>query len=161
MPRYGILIYIFIMIILNCLWIISLNNIRRMSLSWWCHYVTYWYKIYDDIIWWLYMIMRCHEDTVMLRSTMGSYGRHVIEVVWEILTRKKWLGCRHDASLIFDIPGSTPMWAPYILFSEFQDIKTYMYYVFKSIHTIKEHWWFLILSWPDEVQRKFSTAQKF
>ena len=74
-------------------------------------------------------MMRCHEDTVMLRSTTGSYGRPVIEVaygetmihsteaVWEILAREEWLGCRHDASPMFDIPGSTLVWAPYILFS--------------------------------------------
>ena len=74
MPRYGLLVYIFIMNILNCLWIISQNNIRRMSLSWWCHYVAYWYKIYDDIVWWLYMMMRCHKDTGWLRSTTSSYG---------------------------------------------------------------------------------------
>ena len=103
--------------------------------------------LYDDF----YVMTRCHEDTVMLRSTTGSYGRPVIEVayektmihsieaVWEILGRKEWLGCRHDASPMLDIPGSTLVWAPYIIFSDFQDIKTYMYYVFKSIHTIKEH----------------------
>ena len=31
MPRCGLLVYIFIMIILNYLWIISQNNIRCMS----------------------------------------------------------------------------------------------------------------------------------
>ena len=47
-----------------------------------------------------YMMMRCYEDTVMLRSTTGFYGRPVIEVaygealihstkvVWEILAQK-------------------------------------------------------------------------
>ena len=30
----------------------------------------------------------------------------------------------------------------------------------KSICSIKEHWWSLTLSWPDEVQRIFSTAHK-
>ena len=61
---------------------------------------------------------------VMLRSTTGSYGRlvievayretifHFTEVVWEMVAREEWLGCRHDASLVFDIPGSTPVWAP-------------------------------------------------
>ena len=56
---------------------------------------------------------------VMLRSTTGSYGRPVIEVaygetlfnsteaVWEMVAREKWLGCRHDASPMFDILGST------------------------------------------------------
>ena len=94
---------------------------------------------------------------------MGSYGRPVIEVVngetlihsteavWEILAREEWLGCRHDASPMFDIPGSTPVWAPNLLFSDFQNIKTYMYYVFKSIRIIKEHWWTLTSSWPNEI----------
>ena len=36
------------------------------------------------------------------------------KVVWEILAREEWLGCRHDASPMFDIPGSTPVWAQYI-----------------------------------------------
>ena len=82
-----------------------------------------------------------------LRSTTGSYGRfvveiaygktmiHSIEVVWEILARKEWLKCRHDASPMLDIPGSTPVWAPYMIFSSFLDIKSiyyslkiYMYY---------------------------------
>ena len=81
-------------------------------------------------------MMRCHEDTVMLRSTTGSYGRPMIEVaygetmihsteaVWEILARKEWLGYRHDASLMFDISGSTPVWAQYMIFSNFHDIKS-------------------------------------
>ena len=30
----------------------------------------------------------------------------------------------------------------------------------KSICNIKKHWWFLTLSWPDEVQRIFSIAHK-
>ena len=76
---------------------------------------------------------------MMLRSTTGSYGRPVIDVaygknmihsteaVWEILAWEKWLGCWHDASPMFDIPGSTPVWALYILFFYFHDIKTYIY----------------------------------
>ena len=28
------------------------------------------------------IFMRCHEDTVMLRSTTGLYGRPVIEVAY-------------------------------------------------------------------------------
>ena len=77
-------------------------------------------------------MMRCHEDTVMLRSTMGSYGWPMIEVayeetmihsikaVWKILAGEEWLGCRYDASPIFDISGSTPMWAPYLSFFIFK-----------------------------------------
>ena len=60
---------------------------------------------------------------VMLRSITGSHGRPVIEVayreilfhsteiVWEMVAREELLGCRHDASPMFDIPGSTPVWA--------------------------------------------------
>ena len=70
--------------------------------------------LYDDV-------MRCHKDTVILRSTTGSYGRPVIDVaykeilfhstetIWEMVARKEWLGCRHDASPMFNIPGSTPV----------------------------------------------------
>ena len=58
---------------------------------------------------------------VMLRSSTCPYGQPVIEVaygeiwfhsteaVWEIIAREEWLGCRHDASPMFDIPGSTPV----------------------------------------------------
>ena len=72
--------------------------------------------------------MRCHKDTVMLRSTTGLYGRPVIEVaygeilfhstkaVWEMKAWEKWLGCQHDASSMLDISESTPVWAPYIIF---------------------------------------------
>ena len=68
-------------------------------------------------------------------------------------------------SPMLDIPGSTPVWAQFILFSGFHIIITYyMYYVFilKTIYSIKQkHWWSLTLSWPDEVQRTFSTAHWF
>ena len=86
---------------------------------------------------------------VMLCSITGSYGRPVIEVaygemifhsteaVWEMVAREEWLGCRHDALPMFDIPGSTLVWAPYILFSDFQDIKTYVYvYCFQNLYVV-------------------------
>ena len=72
--------------------------------------------------------MRCHENTVMLRCTTCSYGRPVIEIAYgeilfhftmaarEMVAREEWLGYQYDASLMFDIPGSTPVWAQYILF---------------------------------------------
>ena len=78
-----------------------------------------------------------------------------------MIAREEWLGCWHDPSPMFDILGSTPVWAQYIYFLDFQDIKTYMYYVFKSIRNIKKHWWFLTLSWPDKVQRMFLIAHEF
>ena len=82
-----------------------------------------------------------------------------------MIAQEKWLGCRHDVSPMFDIPGSTPVWAPCILFFGSQDIKTYVYiYIYilfsKSIYSIKEHWWFFVLSWPDEIQRMFSTVHE-
>ena len=110
---------------------------------------------------------------VMICNTTGSYGQPVIEVaygqmifhftkiVWEMVAWEEWLGCWHDALPMFDIPESTPVWAPYILFYDFLDLRTYIYYILKSICRIKEHWRCLTLSWPDKVQRMFSTAYEF
>ena len=47
---------------------------------------------------------------------MGRCYFHSIEAVWKMIARKEWLGCRHDASPMFDIPGSTPMWEQYNIF---------------------------------------------
>ena len=131
-----------------------------------------WYTriyMYMLILWW-WDVMRTQW---WLRSTTASYGRPVInvayeetlihstEAVWEILAWEEWLGCRHDASAMFGIPRLTPVWAQYIYFLDFKNIKTYMYYVFKSICIIKEHWWTLTSSWLDEVQRMFLTTHEF
>ena len=89
----------------------------------WGGYVFYTHVyIYIMILrWWDVMRTRW-----WLRSTTDSYGWpvieiaygetliHSIEAVWEILAREKWLGCQHDASPMFDILGSTPVWAQYI-----------------------------------------------
>ena len=40
--------------------------------------MAYWYILYDD----LYMIMRCHKDTEMLRSTTSPYGRTCVEAAY-------------------------------------------------------------------------------
>ena len=52
-----------------------------------------------------------------------------------MLAREEWLGCRHDASPMVDIPGSTPVWAHYMYFVFFNIksirimiSKTYVYY---------------------------------
>ena len=76
-------------------------------------------------------------DGLVIEVAYGETMIHSTEAVWEILAREKWLGCCHDASPMFDIPGSTPVWAPYMIFSGFYDIKIYMYYVLKSICIIK------------------------
>ena len=82
---------------------------------------------------------------VMLRNTTGFYGRLVIEVaykemtfhstetVWEMVAREEWLGCRHDALFMFDIPKSTPVGSLYIYiyyFFDFHDIKAYIHILF-------------------------------
>ena len=78
-------------------------------------------------------LMRDHVDLVMLCSTTDSYGRLVIAVAYgEILAQNEWLGGRHDASPMFDIPGLTLVWATYMIFSSFHDVKIYMYYILKN-----------------------------
>ena len=47
--------------------------------------------LYDDV-------MRCHEDTVMLRSTMDPYGRPMIEVAYEEMIFSLHRGCMEDDS---------------------------------------------------------------
>ena len=55
-------------------------------------YFIYIY-IYNDFI-----MMICHEDMVMLRSTTGPYGRLVIEVAYEELILSLHRGCMRDDS---------------------------------------------------------------
>ena len=106
---------------------------------------------------------------VMLRRTTAPMvdlcrGRiwedvfHSTKAVREMIAREEWLGCWHDASPMFNIPGSTPVWAQCIF--RFSIYKIYVYvYCFQNLYVVqKEHWWILISSWPDEVQRVFSTA---
>ena len=95
-------------------------------------YIIFIIKLYDDFIWW-WDVMRTRW---WLRSTTGSYGRFVVETaygeamiqfteaVWEMLAWEEWLGCRHDASPMLNILGSTPMWVLYMIFSSFHDIKS-------------------------------------
>ena len=169
LKTYGIII----MIIVNCLWMVLWNNNNIWfgldDATMWHISINYMMILYDDF----YMIMRCHKDTMMLRSTTGSYGWPVIKVaygeimihsteaVWEILAREEWLGCRHNTSRMFNIPGSTPMWAPYIIFSGFHDIKISMYYVLISIRIKKNTdglWSHLGLM---KFKKYFSTAHMF
>ena len=69
-----------------------------------------------------------------------AYGEtmiHFTKTIWEMLARKEWLGCRQDASPMFDIPRSTPVWAPYMIFSGFHDIKIYIYVLcFKNLYVL-------------------------
>ena len=65
---------------------------------------------------------------------------HSTEVVCEILAREEWLGCRHVHYPCLTYPGQHQCELSIYIFLDFKDIKTYMYYVFKSIRIIKEHW---------------------
>ena len=64
---------------------------------------------------------------------------------------------------MLDILKSTLVWAQYILFSGFSRYKNlYICILFsKFICNIKEYWWSLTLSWPNEDQRIFSIAHEF
>ena len=122
-----------------------------------------------------YILIVCWWDVMRtqwyLRSTTNSYGRpmleavygeiivHSTEAVWEILVRKEWLGCRHDTLSMVDIPESTPVWAQYMVFFDFTNIKVLYVLYFENLYVLwKKYWWSLTLSWPEDIQRIFSTV---
>ena len=122
-----------------------MDNFTRFSIRQWYGLLLHDFMMINVII---YILILCWWDVMRtrwwLRSTTGSYGRSVLEVaygkmiihstevVWEILDQEEWLGCRHDTSLMVDILGSTPMWAQYMVFFDFTNIKVYIYYVLKT-----------------------------
>ena len=60
-----------------CLSSVKVNDFDENATRWLCILTyKYTYEFYTMIF------MRCHEDTVMLHSTTGSYGRPVIEVAY-------------------------------------------------------------------------------
>ena len=63
--------------------------------------------------------MRCHEDTVMLRSTMDPYGRPMVEVAYGEMIFSLHRDCMGDDSSGRVVGLSGPVWAQYILFSGF------------------------------------------
>ena len=72
----------------------------------------------------------------MIEVAYGEMIFHSTEAELEMLVREEWLGCQHDASPMFDIPGSTPVWAPYIFF-DFQNIKIYVsVYFFQNLYVV-------------------------
>ena len=86
---------------------------------------------------WCYVVLQAPMDNLWQKSHMGRWYFHSTEVVWEMIARKEWLGCRRDTSPMFDIPGSTPVWAQYIYiyigFSRYKNLyvlcfQIYMYY---------------------------------
>ena len=71
---------------------------------------------------------------------MGRLYFHSTEAVWEMKAREEWLGCRHDVSPMFDIPGSTRVWAQCIIFFDFLYVNLCICILFsKSICSINEH----------------------
>ena len=104
-------------------------------------YLTYTYRyiLYSDF-------MRCHEDMVMLRSTTGPYGRPVIEVAYGEMLLSLHRDCMGDVSSgrvvgvstwcrpCWTYPGQHQCGLNVYYFLGFHTIKSYMYYVFKSIY---------------------------
>ena len=93
---------------------------------------------------------------------MGRYYFHSTETVWELIARVEWLGCRHDVAHVGHTRVNTSVGSMYF-FGFYYITSMYMYNIFKIyICSIKEHWWALTSSWPDEVQSMFfSTAHGF
>ena len=110
---------------------------------------------------------------VMLRSTTGPYGRPVIEVAYGEMIfslHRDYMGDDSSGRVvgvsawciahIWHTRVNTSVGTVYIIFW-FSNIKICVCILFsKSICNIKEHWWSLALSSPDEVQRMFSIAHK-
>ena len=124
--------------------------------------------LYNGLMW-------GHVDLVMLRSTTGFYRRPVIEVAYGEMILSLHQGCMGDDNSrrvvgvsvwciahVWHNRVNTSVGSVYIIFLGFHDIKIYICILFsKSICSIKEHWWSLTLSWPDEVQRMFSISHEF
>ena len=88
------------------------------------------YYIYVCVLVWLYIhdyVMVYFFMLVILRSTTGPYGRPIAEVAYGEIVFSLHRGCMgvelrksgwgvDMMSPMLDIPGSTPVWAHYILF---------------------------------------------
>ena len=131
----------------------------------------------------IYMCIHDHDYVmglyfmVMLRSTTGPYGRPITEVAYGEMFLSLHRGCTGVDSSGRVIGVST--WCrPYLTYPDQHQCglnvsffsflyiyiykPMYRYTVFKIyIYIIKEHWWSLISSWPDEIKRIFSTAHEF
>ena len=85
---------------------------------------------------------------VILRSTTGPYGRPMLEVAYGeiIFTPPRLYGSKLGKSgwgvdmksSMLDIPGSTPVWAQYIIFLFFLKILKLIciMFFFKNIYTV-------------------------
>ena len=128
------------------------------------------FKILNSVI----SMMICHEDMVMLRSTTGPYRQLVIEVAYgEMIFSLHWSCMGDDSSK--KVVGVSAWCIAHVQHTRVNTSVNSMYYfsVFniqnlcicilfflKSICNIKEHWWSLTLSWPDEVQRMILTVHE-
>ena len=118
--------------------------------------------IYVMILWGVVMRTRW-----WLHSTTGSYGRLVLEVAYG----ETIIHCLGDFSLGRVVGVST--W--YITHGRHTRVNTsvgtiygiFRFYKYKSLYVLcfenlyvlwKKHWWFLTLSWPDDIQMTFSTT---
>ena len=106
--------------------------------------IYYMIILYDDEMSWEhgdgYVVLQAPMDGLVIKATYKETMIHFTEIVMEMLARKELLGYRHDTSPMVNISGSTPVWAPYMIFSSFHVIKSYMYYVFKIyIYYKKKH----------------------
>ena len=127
--------------------------------------------MYTMILWW-WVVMRTRW---LLRSTTDPYGRPVIEVAYGEMVLSLHRSCVGDDSSrrvvgvsvwcithVRHTRVNTRVGSVYIIFwfSKYKNLCICILFS-KSIYGIKEHWWSLTLSWPDEIQRMFSTAYEF
>ena len=124
-------------------------------------------------------VMRCHKDTVMLRSTTGPYDQPVIEVAYGETLFSLYCDCMgENTGKVVGVSTCCIAHARHtrvntsvgsiILFLVFMISKStcimfffFKIYIYIYVYCIKEHWWSLTSSWPNEVQRMFSTAHGF
>ena len=150
-----------------------------------CEFKWFWWLSHEVAIYFNIYILRIrmfdHDYdvdfhlTMMLHSTTSPYGWPVIEVAYGEMIFLLHQGCMGVDSLgrvigasawcithVWHTQVNTSVGLVYILFFWFLWYKNlYICILFsKSICSIKEHWWSLTLSWPDEDQRMFSTAHE-
>ena len=126
--------------------------------------------MYTMILWWWVVI----RTQWWLRSTAGPYGGPMIEVAYEKMILSLHRGCMRDDSSgrvvrvsvwcithVGHTRVNTSVGSVYNIFwfSKYKNLCICILFS-KSICSIKEHWWYLTSSWPDDVQRMFSTAHK-
>ena len=147
----------------------EINGFDDEATRWLCIWYTCIYKYKYDHDMSFHLI-------VMLRSTTGPYGQPMIEVAYGEMIFSVHRGCmRNDSSgrvigmsawcitHAWHTRVNTSVGSMYIIFwfSRYKNLCIYIYILFsKSICSIKEHWWSLILFWPNEDQRMFSTAHE-